>query len=75
MEKEPKKDKRASAYIRYSSMGLQMGVIIGLFSWFGTYLDKRQMNETPIWTIVLSLVGVSGALYLVIKEVIKMNKD
>ena len=75
MAEEPKKEKRASAYIHYSAMGLQMGVIIGVFTWLGTYLDKKQLNVTPVWTIVLSLVGVSGALYLIIKEVTKMNKD
>ncbi len=75
MEEEPKKGNKTNAYIRFSSMGLQMGVIIAFFTWLGTYLDKKQMNETPVWTIVLSLLGVTGALYLVIKEVTKMNKD
>ena len=75
MEEEQKKGKKTSAYIRFSSMGLQMGVIIGFFTWLGTYLDKKQLNDTPVWTIVLSLFGVAGGLYLVIKEVSKMNKD
>lgn len=75
MEKEPQKEKGGSAYVRFTSMGIQMGAVIGLFTWLGTYLDKKQMNDTPIWTIVLSLTGVAGAMYLVIKEVGKMNKD
>lgn len=75
MEEKPKNEKKGSAYVRFSSMGIQMGVIIGFFTWLGTYLDKKQLNDTPVWTIVLSLVGVSGALYLIIKEVTKMNKD
>ncbi len=75
MEEEQQKGKKTSAYIRFSSMGLQMGVIIGFFTWLGTYLDKKQLNDTPVWTIVLSLFGVAGGLYLVIKEVSKMNKD
>lgn len=75
MEEKPKEEKKTNAYIRYSSMGLQMGVIIGFFTWLGTYLDKQQQNETPVWTIVLSLFGVAGGLYIVIKEVTKMNKD
>lgn len=75
MGEEPKKDKKSNAYVRYSSMGLQMGIIIGFFTWLGTYLDKKQMNDTPVWTIVLSLFGVAGGLYLIIKEVTKMNQD
>ncbi len=75
MEEQPKKEKKSSAYVRFTSMGIQMGAIIGFFTWLGTYLDKKQVNDTPIWTIVLSLFGVTGALYLVIKEVSKMNKN
>ena len=51
-----------------------MGGIIAFFTWLGTFLDKKQANETPIWTIVLSLFGVAGSLFLVIKEVSKMDK-
>jgi Kef-type K+ transport system membrane component KefB len=50
-----------------------MGGIIAFFTWLGTYLDKKQVNETPIWTIVLSLFGVAGSLYLVIREVRKID--
>lgn len=73
MEEKPEKDKKTNVYLRFSSLGIQMGVIIALFTWLGTYLDKKQVNETPVWTIVLSLLGVAGSLYLVIKEVRKMD--
>jgi RsiW-degrading membrane proteinase PrsW (M82 family) len=52
-----------------------MGVIIGGFTWLGVYLDERQKNKTAWWTIGLSLFGVMAALYLMIKEVLRMNKD
>lgn len=73
METNPEKDKKTNVYLRFSSLGIQMGVIIALFTWLGTFLDKKQMNETPVWTIVLSLLGVAGSLYLVIKEVRRMD--
>lgn len=73
METNPEKDKKTNVYLRFSSLGIQMGVIIALFTWLGTFLDKKQMNETPVWTIVLSLLGVTGSLYLVIKEVRRMD--
>jgi hypothetical protein len=62
-------------YARYSSLGIQMAVIIGFTSWLGVYLDHKQNPPGTIYTVVLSLTGVAVALYLVIREVIKMSKD
>lgn len=73
MEEKPETEKKTNVYLRFSSVGIQMGAIIALFTWLGTFLDKKQMNVTPVWTIVLSLLGVTGSLYLVIKEVRKMD--
>lgn len=52
-----------------------MGIIIGGFAWLGTYLDDRYQNKTPWWTLGLSLFGVVAALYLMIKEVVKLSKE
>ncbi len=64
-----------SKYARFSGLGVQMGIIIGGFTWLGTYLDEKYQTATPWWTLGLSLFGVSTSLYLMIKEVIKMNKN
>lgn len=61
-------------YARFSGIVIQMGVIIGLFSWLGTYLDEKYQTEN-IWTIILALSGVFLAMYIVIKEVIKTSQD
>jgi F0F1-type ATP synthase assembly protein I len=50
-----------------------MGGIIAFFTWLGTFLDQKQVNETPVWTIILSLFGVAASLYLVIREVRKID--
>ncbi len=73
MEELPKEKNKANVYLRFSSLGLQMGGIIAVFTWLGTFLDKKQVNETPVWTIILSLFGVAGSLYLVIREVRKID--
>ena len=71
-----KKDsKPGSKYARFSTLGIQMGIIIALFTWLGTYLDEKYKTETAWWTIGLSLFGVVTSLYLMIKEVINMNND
>lgn len=76
--KETEKNKKKSSsqtILRFSSVGIQMGVIIGLAAWGGTELDKWQQNQKPVWTIVTTLLGVALALYLVIKEALKLSKD
>jgi F0F1-type ATP synthase assembly protein I len=74
MQELPKEKNKTNVYLRFSSLGLQMGGIIAFFTWLGTFLDKKQVNETPVWTIILSLFGVTASLYLVIKEVNKIDK-
>ena len=66
--------KKADAWVRYSTIGIQMGGTIAFFSWLGTWLDKKNEWSTPVWTIVFSLFGVAASLYLVVKEVINQDK-
>ncbi|MDG1147697.1 MAG: AtpZ/AtpI family protein [Crocinitomicaceae bacterium] len=75
MKPNPKKTNNFSKYARFSALGIQMGVIIGFFSWLGVFLDDRYQSKTGWWTIGLSLFGVTAALYLVIRVVIKLSKD
>lgn len=51
-----------------------MGVTIGLGAWGGQKLDQYYNNSTPVYTIVLSLLGIFAALYLVLKDFIKPKK-
>jgi F0F1-type ATP synthase assembly protein I len=55
-------------------MALQMGVTIGLGAWGGYKLDFYYKNQQPIFTAILSLVGIAAALYLVLKDFIKPKK-
>ena len=71
MKREPSP---MSKYARFSGIVVQMGVIIGVFSWLGTFLDAKYATG-KLWTIILSLTGVTAALYLIIKEVIHISKE
>jgi F0F1-type ATP synthase assembly protein I len=66
---------RSNVYIRFSSIGIQMGVIIFIFTWLGIYLDEYLKMETPWMTVVFSLLGVIGSLVLIIREVLKLNQN
>ena len=61
-EKPIKKKKQLNSYVRYSSLATQMAVIIAAGAFFGDYLDKKQTLDTPIYTIILSLLSIFLAL-------------
>ena len=63
--------KQPNPFIKYSNLFIQMGVIIGLFCYGGYKLDEHYKTTTPVFTIILSLLGIAGALYLVLKDFIK----
>ncbi len=66
---------KTSKFLRFSAMGFQMAGTIAFFTWLGTFLDKKYPGKTPWWTIGLSLFGVTAALVLAIRDVIKMSKE
>ena len=73
--KKPSLKRKANKYVKFSSLGIQMGLIIYAFTWGGMFLDEHYEMSTPWFTVALSLSGVVGSLTLVIREVIKMNND
>jgi len=73
--KYPSLKRKANKYVKFSSLGIQMGLIIYAFVWAGMFLDEYYEMSTPWFTVVLSLFGVIGSLILIIREVIKMSKD
>jgi ATP synthase protein I len=75
MAAEENNPNKFSKYARFSSLVIQMGAIIGFFTWLGTFIDHKYRTETPWWTIILSLFGVFTGLYLIIREVLNTNKE
>ena len=65
------RNKGLNDFAKYSGMAFQMFGIILLTTWGGIKLDKLSGNETPVFTIILSLLGVFAAIYTVIKDFIK----
>jgi len=73
-EKPIKKKKQLNSYVTYSSLATQMAVIIAAGAFFGDYLDKKYTLDTPIYTIILSLLSIFLALYYVLKKIINHNE-
>jgi hypothetical protein len=62
-------------YLKFTGLAFQMAIIIAGAAYLGKYLDEKQQRDFPLFTMILSLVGVFVSLYIVIKEVIKMDKN
>ena len=67
-------DKKNNLFLRFASMGIQMAGIIAFFTWLGSYCDKKFQTATPWWTLSLSLFGVISSMFLVIREILKLNQ-
>lgn len=72
---DPKKEKNdeeggMTAYSRYSTIAIQMAVIIIGMAFGGIKLDKVAGTD-PLFTIILSLLGVTASMWLIIKEALK----
>ena len=66
--------KPLSSYAKYSSLGIQMGLIIGGGSYGGFKLDEYFENKTPIFTIILSLLSIALSMYILLKDFINPNQ-
>ena len=73
--KTSKKKSGPNPLMRFAGVGIQMGVIITGGALLGNYLDEKQQNEKPIWTIILSLLAIGIAMYLVIRAALNLTKD
>lgn len=81
MQKEQKSDRKKTeklisqqkgtinAYMKYSGMGIQMALIIGAFAWLGLKADEL-LETDPVFTVILSLGGVSLSMFVFIKKVL-----
>jgi hypothetical protein len=56
-------------------MGFQMLVVILIFFWAGSKLDHRSANEKPVYTAVLTVLGVFAGLYLALRDFIGRKND
>jgi F0F1-type ATP synthase assembly protein I len=49
-------------------MAFEMLIIIGLFVAIGLFIDKKTVLKFPVFTIILSLVGLSVSFYQIFKR-------
>lgn len=65
------KERPSQAYwMKYAGMATQLAISITVCALLGRYLDGR-FETGSLLTVVLSLFGVFGGLYLALKDFIK----
>ena len=64
--------KTLKKYVYYSNMAVEMGVLIAAGVFGGVKLDKW-LDKSPLFTLICSLLGVFIAMYLMIKDVIRVS--
>ena len=57
-----------AGYLRYTGLGLTMVGIILVFTYAGWWLDRWMAWRFPLFTILLALLGVTGAMIYLFKE-------
>lgn len=75
MENPNPKKNNYRKWLVLMNIPFQMGVIIFLFSYLGNWLDAKYPNPNGIYVKTITMLGVAIALYNVIKQVSKLNKD
>lgn len=74
MTKKPKR--QLNKFVRFTSIGLQMGLTIYLGSKLGEWLDVKFNNQDQLYYKIVSLVAVFVSMASVIFQVLKItNKD
>ena len=73
---ENNKDKKPfNKWLALINIPIQMGVIIFLISYLGSWLDETHPNTIFYYHKVVLLVGVFLALYNTIRQVNEINKS
>lgn len=74
-KKSGKLTSNLSKYVRFSGMGLQMGLTIWIASLFGKWLDGKFPNEHELYFKILTLLAVFGSVYSFIRQVITLSNE
>jgi F0F1-type ATP synthase assembly protein I len=73
LKREPsppnKKPSRYNNYLKYSGLGLQLLLTIGISGWLGYLLDQYLNNKYPIFMLLLGFLGFFGIMYKIYRSI------
>lgn len=71
----PKSNKDTSKWLVFTTMPFQMAITIIVFYFIGNWADKKWMIPNDWGTKCLTLLGIFIAIYQIISQVNKLNKN
>ncbi len=69
-----KNKNKLNSYAKYTTIAVQMAVIITLGVLGGYKLDAFLNLKFPIFTLIFSVISVALAVYLAIRDIIRYNQ-
>ena len=75
MRDSDQKKKQFNKWLSLINIPIQMGVIIFVFAYGGSWLDDNHPSEKVYYSKILVMVGVALALYNVYRQVNDINKN
>jgi F0F1-type ATP synthase assembly protein I len=67
--------KKRNRYLELMGIAAQMGATIFLGAYLGKWLDARYPSQKQWYTITCTLAAVALSLYVVLKQVNKINNE
>jgi len=67
----PKKQTPSDSYLKYSGLGLQLFVTIGVGAWAGHKLDQYVEIKFPAFLLSFVLIAFVGSMYFLYKALNK----
>jgi hypothetical protein len=68
---DPKKPKPSNDFLKYSSLGIQLVVAIGLAGWLGYKLDEHLQLKFPAFLLSFVLLTFGGMMYQLYRSINK----
>jgi uncharacterized membrane protein YfcA len=67
--------RKRNRYLELMGIAAQMGITIFLGAYGGKWLDEKYPSDKKWFTMLCTLLSVAIALYMVLKQVNKLNED
>ena len=64
-----RKPSRYNSYLRYSGLGLQLLITIGVSGWLGYLLDGYIGTKYPLFMLLFGFLGFGGSLYQLYRSI------
>ena len=68
---EPDPKREVNSYLRYSGLGLQLLITIGVAGWLGYKLDQYLSLRFPAFMLFFGFLAFAGTLYQLYRTITK----